>query len=58
MPALCGAEAMLPLTGVRSHASHRKGGSTAPAVQGAAASILTVSWEKSRTVLGQAASGA
>jgi hypothetical protein len=33
-----GSEAMLPTLGVRSMASHKKSGSTAPAVQGVAAS--------------------
>jgi glycine/D-amino acid oxidase-like deaminating enzyme len=47
-----GSEAMLPTLGMRSMASHRKGGSTAPAVQGAEAAILTVSRKKSWTVLG------
>jgi hypothetical protein len=53
-----GAEAMLPPMGARSMGSHRKGGSTAPAIQGAEASILTGCREKSWTVLGLSSSGA
>jgi hypothetical protein len=43
MAGALGSGAMLPTTGMRSMASHRKSGSTAPAVQEAAASILVVS---------------
>jgi len=56
MLALCWSEAMLPTNGMRSMASHGKGGSTAPALQGAATASLTASQKKSRTVLGWSAS--
>ena len=51
MLALCWSEAMLPTNGLRSLASQRKGGSTAPALQGAAPASRTAHQKKSRTVL-------